>query len=122
MRITKEVQNCLHVIAQLSGAGDGVILSRREIATETGISANFLSTSIRLLERTGFVVVHRGPAGGVRLAMDPGEITAAAIIKACNGGPIKLSDGDTRVDKMLDGLSGAIDDYLDRFCGEDLVD
>ncbi len=54
-------------------------------STETGVPLEFLENILRELRRAGLVNTLRGADGGYCLAVDPGDVTVAMVIRAVNG-------------------------------------
>lgn len=51
------------------------------IAAKLGAPPNYMSKTLHALAAAGVLESRRGPAGGFRLAVDPGELTLARIIE-----------------------------------------
>jgi len=60
-----------------------------EIAQRQKVPPNFMPQIMRELARAGLVTTVRGFGGGVRLALDPGEISVRAVMEAVQG-PLAL--------------------------------
>jgi Rrf2 family nitric oxide-sensitive transcriptional repressor len=54
----------------------------QDIASATGMPAEYLSKVLQELTRAGIVKSQRGPCGGFRLAHDPADITVLSVVKA----------------------------------------
>jgi Rrf2 family transcriptional regulator, iron-sulfur cluster assembly transcription factor len=52
-----------------------------EIAEDLGVPRNYLSKILHSLTRSGLLESTRGPGGGFRVAVDPGELTLFRIIE-----------------------------------------
>jgi Rrf2 family protein len=68
-------------------------LTRDEIATAQQIPPRYLEDVLGELRRTGFVDSQRGNAGGYRLALDPAQVSVAAVARAIDG-PLALVQGE----------------------------
>ncbi len=65
-------------------------VSAKEIASCYGIPIPLMSKVLQTLSREGFLAAEHGTRGGYRLARDPREISALAVIRAIDG-PIILT-------------------------------
>ena len=68
----------------------GEFISSKVIASRQEIPVNFLPQIIALLGSPGWVTGVRGPGGGVRLEVDPAEITIKDVIELIEG-PIAIT-------------------------------
>ena len=59
--------------------GDGSVRAR-DMASATGIPANYLSKILHQLGRSGVVVSERGRAGGFKLAAPPSTVFLASVV------------------------------------------
>lgn len=89
MDISKKTDYALRMIAELVSNEDGV-LSVRAAATESGVPYSFARSIQRDLAAAGLVTNSRGAAGGMRLAVDPREVTLLEVVEAVQG-PVSLS-------------------------------
>ncbi len=108
--ITKKAEYAITALAELARQGKGVKMTTGEIARRKGIPANLIVQLISRLREAGWVISTRGPAGGVELALDPGEVTLKQVIELFDG-PIGitrclLQDGpcNSRTDCRLRGI------------------
>ncbi len=60
-------------------------LSPRHIAAALGESPTYLAKVLRHLVKAGILRAEKGATGGVRLAMDPRDVTLLDIVEACQG-------------------------------------
>lgn len=62
-----------------------------EVAAAVDVPRNYLSKILHKLARQGVLESTRGPQGGFRLAMEPGELTLGTIIASFDdvGGPVR---------------------------------
>jgi Rrf2 family protein len=59
--------------------------SPRRLAEVLGESPTYLAKVVRLLVKCGILEAERGVKGGVRLRLQPEEITLLAVVEACQG-------------------------------------
>lgn len=71
-------------------------ISAVEIATDLGISQEFISKTLQGLVKVGMIQSIRGKAGGFAVARDPEAITLLEIVK--------IVDGDEAFEKCVLGL------------------
>jgi Rrf2 family protein len=69
--------------------GEGRPARKQQIASEEGISADYVEQILMKLKTRGLVQSHRGAKGGFSLARDGNTITVADVIEASEG-PIVL--------------------------------
>ena len=103
------------------------------IARRRGVSGHYLEQIFAVLRKAGIVMSVRGAQGGYRLAKDPADITAGAVIRALEGplSPVKcLSQPEGESCPMLGrcptrGLwarvAGEMDDVIDGVTLADLM-
>ncbi|OIO66060.1 MAG: hypothetical protein AUJ47_01830 [Candidatus Marinimicrobia bacterium CG1_02_48_14] len=60
-------------------------ISAEEIATDLGISQDFISKTLQGLVKVGMIQSNRGKMGGFSLARDPESITLLEIVKIIDG-------------------------------------
>jgi len=69
-------------------------LQLKEVASEQGISPDYLAQLVGLLRSGGLVTTHRGTGGGVALARPPSEVTVADVVRFTEGSlvPVECVD------------------------------
>ena len=85
MKITRQTEYAIRTILELAGAAQGKVVPTRDISLRLKLPDVFLKKTIQLLAHAGLITTQRGTQGGVRLAVPPGNITIAHIIKAVEG-------------------------------------
>lgn len=80
MRLTDYTDYALRVLMYL-GTHRERLATIQEIATVHGISRNHLSKVVHRLAAAGLVTTVRGRAGGLRLALDPRQITVGSVVR-----------------------------------------
>jgi Rrf2 family protein len=85
MRLSRAAEYAVRCMLYLSIAGKGVLVSRRTVASEMDIPAQFLGKIAQLLARAGLVEIVQGAKGGFRLAVVPAELTLLMVIEAVIG-------------------------------------
>ena len=89
LRVTKQTDYGIMLLAYLAAATCERVLSARDVADGTGISLPMVSKILKSLARGGIVESHRGAGGGYRLAQSAEETTLAGVIRALEG-PISM--------------------------------
>ena len=79
LRITKQTDYGIMLLARLSEQPAGVYTSARDAAEWSGLSMAMVSKILKLLTRGGLVTSHRGALGGYLLARPASEITDALL-------------------------------------------
>ncbi len=112
----------------------GEYIALKDISERQGITVKYLEQIVTALNKAGFLRSMRGNNGGHRLAKSPMDYTVGDILRTMEGSlaPVEcLSTGDTvncsRADQcptlfFWQGLDKVINDYVDKFTLQDLVD
>ena len=132
MRISTRGRYALRAMVDLALHTDEGLVSRRDIATRQGISADYVAQLFRRLRAAGLVKGVKGPGGGYRLARDAETIRAGDVVRAVEG-PVAvvhcIVPGDepscNRVDRCVTRLlwkrlSEAMTEFLDSVTLKDL--
>ncbi|WP_350333663.1 RrF2 family transcriptional regulator [Coralliovum pocilloporae] len=98
MQITKFSDFALRVLIHLA-VSDGELRSTRELAEMHNLSFNHLAKVTQWLTSEGYVDSIRGRSGGLRLAMEPKDISLGALMR-------KSERGSPLVECMKDGYTG----------------
>lgn len=112
IRMTKQTDYGFVLLSELAARPEGVsgepvrVANAPELAHETRLPLPMVAKILKLLARNGLVDSHRGVKGGYSLARDPGEISAAEIVRALEG-PVALT-------VCIDGTPGECD--RETFC------
>lgn len=91
MRLTRAGEYGIRCVLHLARHGQGLLVSRKEIAVRTDVPPHFLAKIAQQLARAGIIEILQGATGGYRLLRDPSEITLLAVIEAIIG-EISLND------------------------------
>ena len=67
------------------GASDHASVSATEMAGAVQVPRNYLSKTLHQLTRAGILASARGPHGGFRLAVPPGELTLERVVAPFRG-------------------------------------
>lgn len=87
MTITRKAEYAISTLVGLArhqAAGHHSSTSA-DLAVDRGIPRNLIAQTVSILRRKGWVQTQRGSQGGVRLAVDPGQITLRQVIEAVDG-------------------------------------
>jgi Rrf2 family protein len=85
MRISTRGRYALRAMVDVALHGGEGPVSRQDIATRQGISADYVAQLFRELRTEGFVEAVKGPGGGYRLARDPQTISAEDVLRVVEG-------------------------------------
>jgi len=91
LRMSKMTDYGFVLLAGLAGGGEGATHTARELAERTRVPLPSVSKVLKLLSQAGFLVSHRGVAGGYALARAPRDISVAGVIGALEG-PVALTE------------------------------
>ena len=89
MEISRRTDYALRMLASLVLDPEGVV-SVRTAAKESGVPYSFARSIQHDLALAGIVENTRGAAGGMRLSVDPQEVTLLQVVEAVQG-PVALS-------------------------------
>ena len=91
MRLTRAGEYAVRCILYLSGKGENVLVSKREIAEQMNIPAQFLGKIAQQLAKSGIVEITQGAKGGMKLSNSPEEISLLDVVESVIG-EIYLND------------------------------
>lgn len=91
IRLTKQADYGILLMAQFARAGSDGVLSASDLAQRTGLSLPMVNKTLKLLSRSGLLGSTRGVNGGYRMGRDAGSITLEDVITAVEG-PIALTE------------------------------
>ncbi|HVE84852.1 MAG TPA: SUF system Fe-S cluster assembly regulator [Myxococcales bacterium] len=93
LRMSKMTDYGFVLLAGLAsdGAGGSRTHTARELAERTHVPLPSVSKVLKELSQAGFLVSHRGVAGGYALARSPAQISVAEVIGALEG-PLSLTE------------------------------
>jgi len=89
IRITKEADYGIMLLAHLAERPAGQVHAAREISRWSGLSLPMVSKILRALAQGGIVTSHRGVSGGYSLDRSPEQTSVAQVIRALDG-PISI--------------------------------
>lgn len=132
MLISTKGRYALRVLIDMGEHQSENFIPLKEIAARQEISEKYLETIVKLLVKDGALVGLRGKGGGYKLKKAPGQITVGHVLRltedslapvSCleNGAiPCERASG-CRTLPMWRGLYQTINDYLDKYTIEDLM-
>jgi len=85
LRITKQTDYGIMLLARMAALPAGRLLSTAEAARWSGLSRAMVSKILKSLARGRLIESHRGVAGGYSLTRRPEETTVAGVIRALEG-------------------------------------
>jgi len=88
--ITKKAEYAITILLDLAFQPSDRFTTAREIAERQGIPDTFVPQIVSMLSRVGWLEAIRGPGGGVRLDVDPEELSVLEVIEAIDG-PITIT-------------------------------
>jgi len=89
IRITKEADYGIMLLAHLAERPLGEVHAAREIARWSGLSVPMASKILRTLAQGKIITSHRGVSGGYSLDRSPDQTSVAEVIRAMDG-PISM--------------------------------
>ena len=133
MKISTKGRYALRLMLDLALSNDGQPVSLRDVAKRQGISDKYLEQIVPMLNKSDILLASRGFQGGYRLAQSPDKYTVGMILRITEGSlaPVACLDHDPVLcDRSADcitlpvwqGLSRAINEYLDSITLQDILD
>lgn len=131
MRLTKQTSYALRILIHCAVAGEKHVRAA-DIAAEHGITEYNVAKIVPILVRGGFLATSRGRAGGLKLALQPEDISIGEVLRVteathveaeCVGG-VSQDCGIKRaapINRMLGEALEAFIDVLDKHTLADLV-
>lgn len=90
MEIQKKIDYALRLLSEVARAEEGAVVSVRQASEKHHVPYSFARTIQHELVKAGLLETTRGPLGGMRLAVDPSEVTLLEVIEMLQG-PMSLS-------------------------------
>lgn len=81
MLIGNKLEYALKILIELVLVQEQGLIPSRNIAEKCGIPANFMPQITSTLTKKGWVISSRGPGGGLKLAVEPGDVTVLEVMK-----------------------------------------
>lgn len=133
MKISTKGRYAIRMMIDLAQHNTGEFISLRDISERQGITVKYLEQIVTSLTRSGYLRSQRGNNGGYRLARDPASYRVGDILRVMEGNlePIScLVDDPVQCPRSEEcitlpfwrGLSKVINDYVDSYTLQDLVD
>lgn len=132
MKISTRGRYAIRVMIDLAKNKDSGFISLKDVSERQEISMKYLEAIIQTLNKAGFVQSSRGKSGGYRLVKEPKDYKVGDIIRLTEGNlaPIAclecVPNTCPRRETCLtlpfwEGLNKAINDYVDSYTLEDLL-
>ncbi len=85
MQITRQAEYAIRTVLELSKLKKGEFIQSKTVAERQELPEKFLNKTVQILTRAGLVETRRGMQGGIRLVVNPEEVTIADVITAVEG-------------------------------------
>lgn len=133
MKISTKGRYALRMMLDLAEHNTGEFISLRDISGRQGITVKYLEQIVTSLTRAGYLRSQRGNNGGYQLARPADTYKVGDILRVMEGSlePIACLDFDPAmcdrsenctVLPFWQGLSKAINDYVDSYTLQDLLE
>lgn len=106
----------LLLLIELAGVRGGCI-QMAEISRRRGIPAAYLAQLVAELSRRGIIAARRGPNGGLRLALDPADVSLGELLAA----PVPAARSSPALGHLQERLAVAWGEAMDELTLEDLL-
>ncbi len=88
--ITKKAEYAIIILTELASHPKGTVVTSKEIARTRSIPANLVVQLLSVLKEANWTSGTRGPAGGIKLVIDPSKINMREVIEKIDG-PIGIT-------------------------------
>ncbi|MFO7952412.1 MAG: Rrf2 family transcriptional regulator [Bacillota bacterium] len=88
--ITKKAEYAIIILTELASHPERSRITSKEIACNRAIPVNLVVQLLSLLNEAGWTSGSRGPAGGIKLNIDPAEINLRQVIEKVDG-PVAIT-------------------------------
>ncbi|MBN7772702.1 RrF2 family transcriptional regulator [Clostridium aminobutyricum] len=133
MKVSTKGRYSLRLLIDLAEHNTGEYIPLKEISERQNISVKYLEQIVNQLGKAGYLNSVRGPQGGYKLSKAPKEYIIGDILRIMEGSfaPIScLQDTKNQCERynecatisFWEGLYEVIDDYINQFTLQDLVD
>lgn len=85
MEISKKLDYALRMLSEVARAESGQVVSVRQVSESDNIPYAFARTIQHEMVKAGLLITTRGPHGGMKLAVNPDDITLRKIVEAIDG-------------------------------------
>lgn len=106
----------LLLLIELAGVREGCI-QVAEISRRRSIPAAYLAQLVAELSRRGIIAARRGPNGGLRLALDPADVSLGELLPA----PVPAALSSPALGRLQERLAVAWGEAMDELTLEDLL-
>ncbi len=134
MKISTKGRYALRVMVDLALHNNGEFVALKDIAARQDITTKYMEQIVTVLSKAGLVESMRGSNGGHRLTKAPSEYKVGDILRVMEGSlqsvmcsadsdgmSCPLAEGCSTA-RFWKGLDDVINDYIDSFTLEDLLD
>lgn len=133
MKISTKGRYALRLMLDLALHNTGEYISLKDVSGRQGVTVKYLEQIVTSLTRAGLLRSQRGMGGGYMLARTPADYTLGEILRVMEGNlePIACLEPEQNdcprsescsVLPFWQGLSRAINDYVDSWTLQDLAD
>lgn len=132
MKISTKGRYALRILIDIANNSSDKYISTKEISERQHISIKYMETIVGILNRGGFLISLRGHSGGYKLSKNANEILVGDVLRYIEGPltPISCLENGENSCEMAEncstlpfwqGLYDVINEYVDKFTIEDLV-
>ena len=85
MIFSRSAEYAIRGLTQLAQLPPGQSALVKQVAADTGVPEHYLAKILQDLVRDGFLRSNKGPRGGFRLAVAPGDVSILKVVEAVDG-------------------------------------
>ena len=133
MKVSTKGRYAIRVMLDLAVNNTGEYIPLKDVSERQGITLKYLEQIIILLKRSGYLRSSRGNGGGYKLAKAPKDYTIGDILRTKEGrlSPVACLEDEENICprsgmcptiSFWEGLDKVINDYVDSFTLQDLLD
>lgn len=133
MKVSTKGRYSLRLLIDLAEHNTGEYIALKEISERQNISIKYLEQIVNQLSKAGYLASVRGPQGGYKLNRPPKEYIIGEILRIMEGSfapTACLQDMENQCGRynecatitFWEGLYHVVNEYIDQFTLQDLVD
>lgn len=124
MKVSTKGRYALRLMIDLGIHKNQGKIALKDISKRENISIKYLEQIVSVLTSNQLIIGARGSQGGYSLTRDPDQYIVGDILRAVEGSmaAVEFLDSADTTKRFWDGLNQVIDEYIDSYTLQDLID